>query len=106
MKLVLAVILSFLFITGSAFAQSPPCMPTDEFDKMVSEKHGESKAWMGFPPYSQGQERILILYENEETLSWTVVLYIIKDNMSCYVASGENYIHIESKEPLKKGTNM
>jgi hypothetical protein len=106
MKLVLAVILSFLFITGSASAQKPTCMPTDEFDKMVEQKYGESKVWMGFPPYSQEQERILILYENEETLSWTVVIYMVKEKVSCYVASGENYIHIEPKEPLKKGKEL
>jgi len=106
MKLILAVILSSLFIMGSAFAQGSPCMPTDEFDKMATQKYGESKVWMGFPPSEQRKEKVLILYENNKTMSWTIVLYIVNDNMSCYVASGNDYIHIEPKEPLKKGTNM
>ena len=106
MKLMIAVILSSLFIMGSAFAQGSQCMPTDAFDKMAFERFGESKVWMGFPQLDKNESKVLILYENNETMSWTIVLYIVNDNMSCYVASGDDYIHIEPKEPLKKGTNM
>jgi hypothetical protein len=106
MKLMIAVILSSLFIMGSAFAQGSQCMPTDAFDKMAFERFGESKVWMGFPKLDRNDSKVLVLYENKKTRSWTMVVLVTQDNMTCYIASGDDFIYIEPKEPLKKGTNM
>ena len=93
-----------LFSSTVVLAQQTPCFPTAEFEKIVAKKYKEQKVWMGFPPSDQLQERVLILYENEETRSWTVGILIGKKDIICFIASGDDFIHLEPKAVIKKGT--
>ena len=95
-----------LFSSTVAFAQQVQCFPTVAFDRLITKQYGEQKAWIGFPPAAEAQERVLILYKNEETKSWTIGLYIPKKDIICFVASGSDFIHVEPKPVIKKGTKL
>ena len=93
-----------LFSYTDASAQSTPCFPTVDFEKLAKTRYGEQKVWMGFSSSAEVQDRILILYENEETRSWTVGILIAKKDIICFIASGDDFIHLEPKPIIKKGT--
>jgi hypothetical protein len=98
--------LTLLFST-SVFAQSSNmCFPSDEFTKKVTEEYGEQNVWMGLPSSNNPQERVLVLYENETTRSWTMGIFMIRDDIICFVAAGGDFIHMEPKPAIKKGTKM
>jgi hypothetical protein len=92
-----------LFSSTVVLAQRAPCFPTVDFERLIKKQYKEQKAWMGFPPSTEAQERVIILYENEETRSWTIGLYMPKKDIICFIASGSDFIHIEPKPPVKKG---
>ena len=104
------LILTFtLLFSTSVFAQvnpNSPCFPADAFKEKVIEEFGEQLAWMGLPSTKQVQNRVLVLYENEETRSWTLGLQMMQSDTICFVASGGDFMHIEPKPPIKKGTKM
>jgi len=95
-----------LFSSTVVLAQQAPCFSTVDFEKLVTKQYKEQKVWMGFPPADQLQERVLILYENEETRSWTIGLFISKRDTICFIAAGSDFIHIEPKPPIKKGSKL
>ena len=80
-----------LFSSTVVFAQQVQCFPTVAFERLIAKQYKEQKAWIGFPPAAELQERVLILYENEETRSWTIGLYMPKKDIVCFVhSSGQN----------------
>ena len=93
-----------LFSYTVSYAQSTPCFPSVDFEKLAKTRYGEQKVWMGFSSSAEVQDRILILYENEETRSWTVGILIAKKDIICFIASGDDFIHLEPKPVIKKGT--
>ena len=93
-----------LFSYTISYAQQTPCFPTVDFEKLAGKQYVEQKAWMGFSSSGEAQDRVLILYENEETRSWTVGLLITKKDIICFIASGDDFIHLEPKPVIKKGT--
>ena len=93
-----------LFSSTVVLAQQTPCFPTAEFEKIVAKKYKEQKVWMGFPPSDQLQERVLILYENKETRSWTIGILMLQRDIICFIGAGSDFIHIEPKSDIKKGT--
>jgi hypothetical protein len=95
-----------LFSCTAAYAQQTPCFPTVDFEKLAKKQYGEQKAWMGFSSSGEAQDRVLILYENEETRSWTVGILITKKDMICFIASGDDFIHLEPKSVIKKGKKL
>ena len=104
------LILTFtLLFSTSVFAQvnpNSPCFPADAFKEKVIEEFGEQLVWMGLPSTKQVQNRVLVLYENAETRSWTFGLQMMQSDTICFVASGGDFMHIEPKPPIKKGTKM
>ena len=101
------LILGFVLLLFSytiSYAQQTPCFPTVDFEKLAGKRYGEQKVWMGFSSSAEVQDRVLILYENEKTRSWTVGLLITKKDMICFIASGDDFIHLEPKPVIKKGT--
>ena len=101
------LILGFVLLLFSytiSYAQQTPCFPTVDFEKLAKKQYGEQKVWMGFSSSAEAQDRVLILYENEKTRSWTVGLLITKKDMICFIASGDDFIHLEPKPVIKKGT--
>jgi hypothetical protein len=95
-----------LFSSTVVLAQRAPCFPTVDFERLIKKQYKEQKAWMGFPPSTEAQERVIILYENEETRSWTIGLYMPKKDIICFIAAGSDFIHIEPKPVTKKGTKL
>ena len=95
-----------LFSSTVVLAQRAPCFPTVDFERLIKKQYKEQKAWMGFPPSTQAQERVIILYENEETRSWTIGVLTLKNDIICFVAAGSDFIHIEPKSSIKKGTKL
>ena len=93
-----------LFSYTVVSAQSTPCFPSVDFEKLAEKRYEEQKVWMGFPSSTETQESVLILYENEETKTWTIGLFLTKKDMICFVASGVDFIHLEPKPVIKKGT--
>ena len=104
------LILTFtLLFSTSVLAQAnsnSPCFPADTFKEKVTEEFGEQLVWMGLSSTKQVQNRIIVLYENEETRSWTLGLQMLQRDIVCFVASGGDFMHIEPKPPIKKGTKM
>ena len=95
-----------LFSSTVVFAQNVPCFPTVDFERLIKKQYQEQKAWMGFPPSTEVQERVIILYENEETRSWTIGLFMPKKDIICFIAAGSDFINIEPKPVTKKGTKL
>ena len=93
-----------LFSSTILFAQQAPCFSTVDFERLIEKQYKEQKVWMGFPPADQSQERVLMLYENEETRSWTIGVLTLKNDIICFVAAGSDFIHLEPKSSIKKGT--
>jgi hypothetical protein len=104
------LILTFtLLFSTSVLAQvtpRSPCFPADTFKEKVTEEFKEQLVWMGLSSIKEVQNRVLVLYENEETRSWTLGLQIMQKDIVCFVASGGDFMHIEPKPPIKKGTKM
>ena len=95
-----------LFSSTVVLAQQAPCFSTVDFEKLVTKQYKEQKVWMGFPPADQLQERVLILYENEETRSWTIGILMLQRDIICFIGAGSDFIHIEPKPAIKKGAKL
>ena len=95
-----------LFSSTVVLAQRAPCFPTVDFERLIKKQYQEQKAWMGFPPSTEAQERVIILYENEETRSWTIGILMLQRDIICFIGAGSDFIHIEPKSDIKKGTKL
>jgi len=106
-KRVLAVLFVFLFTIGTAIAQERPCFTFKTFEKKLFKQYGEKKVWLGFPSEEQKEGNTIILYENIETKSWTMMIHVSDSNLLCFVATGENSMHTTpEKDTPKKGKQL
>tara|TARA_R110000824_G_scaffold128691_1_gene289761 strand:- start:3936 stop:4358 length:423 start_codon:yes stop_codon:yes gene_type:complete len=92
---ILIVCISLLLLSSSnALAQ---CGPAISVDKYLKEQLGEYQKWSGFPDKTSDQDRIMLLYENPSTKTWTLLIYKLIDDTYCFYAGGQNSTDMISK---------
>lgn len=75
-----------LLFTGEAAAQR--CGPADELGKQLRARYGEEVIRTEVDPSGQ---RVMQLWVNIETRTWTMVLSTIRPRMSCIIGAGRDY---------------
>ena len=79
------VVAGFFASVGVTFAQNPQCVPFEQAERLLSEKHGESPRFAGLV---EDASSLFMVWLNETTGTWTLIV-VRPDGVACLVGHGQ-----------------
>lgn len=89
-------VLALIAFAIPARAQSANCGPHENIVAYLASKYSEARMSIAL----DAQQRVLEIFANIETGSWTAVL-TAPGGVSCFVASGESYQYLNDPLPVQ-----